>query len=300
VPFFAIREAAQPVPWSGVFAYLGAPQPVSLAGQVVRGLMGLTPWTLAALLAVPAAIRRRRDPRVRFALLTFGVPLVVILLSHTQRTRYLLPVYPGAALIVAWWADAYGLGTSVTRRLLALIALVAGLGLLTAPLWVRPSPRYFLPGYSWDAVPLLAGITLLTVALFAGLWTGRPALMVHGSVAAMLLILTYGSWLHARWSERTMDVPRLARLVGRHAEGTAPGVFATNVLHLELDFYLGRETVWIGTVSHLAEHLGRPERPIVVVERRAWEQMRATVPTRVVVLDRLTLGGKELHIVRAM
>lgn len=300
VPFFAVRGPAHPVPWSGLFAYLGAPQPVSLAGQVVRGLMGLAPWTLMALLAVPAAVRGRKDAKVRFALLAFGVPLVVTFLSHTQRTRYLLPIYPGAILLAAWWADADGRRTSPTRRVLAGVALLAGLGLLTASLWVRPSPRLFLPHYSPEMLPLLAGITLLTVALFGGLWTGRPALTVHGGAAAMLLILTYGSWLQAGWTERTRDVPRLARLVAQHGEGTTPGVFATNVFHLELDFYLGQETIWIGTASHMAEHLGRPERPVVVVEQRVWERERDTMPSGVVVLERLRLAGREVYLVRAM
>jgi 4-amino-4-deoxy-L-arabinose transferase-like glycosyltransferase len=299
-PFFTVHEPAQPIPWSGVFSYLGAPEPVTLAGQLVRAAMGLLPLAVALPFAVSAALRKWGDSRVRFALLTFAVPLIVVLLSHTQRRRYLLLVYPGASLLVAWWADAHARRGSVAPRWLAGLTFAAAAAVAAAPLWMRPSPRVFVPGYSLDSLPLLAGLVLLTVAIIAGARTGRPAVMVYGTTAAMMLLLTYGSWLHARWRAETRDVPRLARLVAQHAEQTTPGVAGSSGIHLELDFYLGRDTILLPTVDDVVAHLRRPEHPVVVIDHHTWTRARAAMSARTAVLEHLRVSGKELEIVRAL
>jgi hypothetical protein len=91
----------------------------------VRGLVGGLPWSFAAPLAVHAAMRHRRAPAVALALATFAIPLLVVLASHTQRTRYLLPVYPGLALLVAWWADSAERTPTRARRVLGALAALA-------------------------------------------------------------------------------------------------------------------------------------------------------------------------------
>src|SRR5262249_35585813 len=207
----------------GLWAYLGLPRPVSLAGQLVRFALGFLPWTLVAPLAMSAAARRGRTPAVGFALSWFVVPLAVVFLSHTQRTRYLLPLYPGAALLVAWWAASAGDRVTPIRPAGAVAAArLPSLVVLAAPLWVRPSPRYFVPAATWASAPLLLGLLSAGAALAAGLWRGRPRLLVAGTVTAMVVVLGCGSWLHARWAASTQDYPGLAAEVEREAGG-GPG-----------------------------------------------------------------------------
>src|SRR4030095_3554138 len=57
--------------------------------------------------------------------LAWLVPFVLIGLSQNQRTRYLLPTFPAAALLIAWWADRHGAGRA---RGIPIVAAVGGVG----------------------------------------------------------------------------------------------------------------------------------------------------------------------------
>jgi 4-amino-4-deoxy-L-arabinose transferase-like glycosyltransferase len=84
--------------------YLRAPRPSAIGGQMVDLVIGFLPWTLLAPLALVHALRTRATPAVRFALLWLVVQFVLIMASTNQRVRYLLSLYPGLALLMAWWA----------------------------------------------------------------------------------------------------------------------------------------------------------------------------------------------------
>ena len=86
--------------------------------HLISLLVGFAPWTLLLLLALGPAVRARRDPAVRFALLSFAIPLLVIILSRSRLPRYVLPVYPGAALLAAWWVAAHGAVRTIVTRVL--------------------------------------------------------------------------------------------------------------------------------------------------------------------------------------
>jgi 4-amino-4-deoxy-L-arabinose transferase-like glycosyltransferase len=87
--------------------YLRAPRPGAIGGQLVDLVIGFAPWTLLAPLALVDAVRARATPSVRFAILWLAVQFALIMVSTNQRVRYLLSLYPGLALLVAWWvADA--------------------------------------------------------------------------------------------------------------------------------------------------------------------------------------------------
>ncbi len=84
--------------------YFRAPRPSAIGGQLVDLVFGFAPWTVLAPLVFVHAARTRSDPRVRFAILWLAVQFVLIMASTNQRVRYLLSLYPGLALLVAWWA----------------------------------------------------------------------------------------------------------------------------------------------------------------------------------------------------
>ena len=84
--------------------YFRAPRPSAIGGQLVDLVIGFLPWTLLAPLALVHAVRTRSERPVRFAILWLAVQFVLIMASTNQRVRYLLSVYPGLALLVAWWA----------------------------------------------------------------------------------------------------------------------------------------------------------------------------------------------------
>ncbi|MBI4610653.1 MAG: glycosyltransferase family 39 protein [Candidatus Rokubacteria bacterium] len=275
--------------------FLGVPLPSRLANLAVDAVVGFLPWTVVAPLAFAQAFRAwRASAAVRFAVLWFAVPLFVIALSANQRTRYLLSIYPGLALLVAWWADAHGAVRTTLGRVLAWGSLLgAGGGVALLAL----SPPFGLERVSWELLPLIAGTALLGLALWRGLQAGRPALLVQGVVAGMVVILGSGIWLHNAWANRTEDFKGLSARVERHVGGAAVAVFGGRFF--PLDFYLGRDLRRIRTEEELEAYLARPERPAVVVAEGSWRALQGKVSQDVRVLDRMRVRGQEMLVVRA-
>lgn len=301
-PFLALGSASfgRSVLWQNWLAwYAGGPAPRNLGNLAVDAVVGFMPWTLVAPLAVAAALGARRNPPVRFALLWAAVPLLMIMLAHNQRTRYLAPVYPGAALLAAWWADTHAADRTRAGRVVGWISLAGALAVIAvlhAPTWLGAAQRPYVPGFSWQALPLLMAIALLGIALFGGLHTGRPALLVYGGVTAMVVILGYGIWLYtARFNER-WDFRRLAASIERHAAGGDAGM--CGVKWFSLDFYLGRPVLWAGTAQECDAFLARADRPVGVVNRRTWRSIQGKASPALVVLEETTIGGQNVLILR--
>ena len=127
--------------------YLRAPRPWAVAGQLVDLAIGFLPWTLVAPFAAVHAVRTRSNPAVRFAMLWFAVQFVLIMASTNQRVRYLLSVYPGMALLVAWWAADDGSGRRERRTVLMwgmaaamAVALVSGTWIYDG--WIRANRNF--------------------------------------------------------------------------------------------------------------------------------------------------------------
>ena len=248
--------------------YVGLPLPRRVVSYLVDALVGFLPWTLLLPLALGHAVRARRDPALRFALLTFAIPLLVIVFSRSRLPRYLLPIYPGAALLAAWWADTRGADRSVLGRVLGWLSfagVAAALALLPALPAVKASEIPLDPDLAWTALPVLACALLLGVAFLLGLRDGKPTLLVVGGAALMAGQLGYGVWLANRWTDRTEDFRALAATVRRHAPDGGLGVF-TQAKLLPMDFYLGRELPRLMTVDELRAYLARAERPTVLID----------------------------------
>ena len=94
LPFLASgsQSFGESVVWEDWLAwYLAWPAPRRILAFLGDAFAGFLPWTLLLLLALGPAIRARRDPAVRFALLSFAVPLLVIILSRARLVRYCSP-----------------------------------------------------------------------------------------------------------------------------------------------------------------------------------------------------------------
>src|SRR5262249_48643309 len=141
------------------------------------------------------AARSRKDPAVRWALLSFVVPLVVIVLCSNRQPIYLLPTYPATAALAAWWADTRGAEGSPLARVLAWVSLgTVVVGVVVAPFVpdVRESAIVLRPGFAWRVIPLVAGILAMGGLLFWALRRGRPAPLVYGGAALMAALLSVG------------------------------------------------------------------------------------------------------------
>jgi 4-amino-4-deoxy-L-arabinose transferase-like glycosyltransferase len=140
------------------------------------------PWSLVLPLALVAALRApaRRTAAVRDLALWVLVPLVALSIASTKRGIYLLPIYPPAAMLVAWWIT--GGGTVATESARAGAGLApAGRG-RRAVLWV-----------------FFAGLATLSVALLVVLRFVRPADAIGPFMAAGVMALPASlAWQAAR------------------------------------------------------------------------------------------------------
>jgi len=299
-PFLAAgsQSFAETVVWHNWLGwYVGLPDLRYLAYFAIGWLLGFMPWALVLPLPLVYVFRWWKIPSVRFAFLWVVVPLVAIALSANPRARYLLPIYPGAALFIAWWADTHGGARTLTGRGLAWAVLPVALAAIAAPAWLKPSSIYFVPSFSWKLLPLIAGVLAISLALFWGLRAARPALLVHGVVGAMVVILGYGTWLYNGWANQTQDFRGFAVTLTRHAGQAEPAVFVTRRF-FQIDFYAGRQLLRIKTLEELNEYLVRPERPVVVINGRRWEEIQGQIPSGLRVLEKVRVGGEDLFIVR--
>jgi 4-amino-4-deoxy-L-arabinose transferase-like glycosyltransferase len=280
--------------------YLGWPSPRRVALFLVDWLVGFLPWSVALPLGLVHGARAWRDPAVRWALLSFLAPLALIVLSANRLPVYLLPVYPGAALLVAWWADARGTERSPLARALGWLSLIGVVAaLLAAPgiPEVRASEILLLPGVVWKMLPLAAAALALGGMLFWGLGRGRPALAVYGGVAVMGLLLSVGVRLNDEAMRRTQDFPAVAAALHRHAAGGDARVFAGPLL-LPVDFYFGRQLERMQKAEEAHEYLARPERPVMLTGGSYWRDFQREAPSDLRVLEQIRVQGQDLLIVR--
>ncbi|HET7339818.1 MAG TPA: glycosyltransferase family 39 protein [Methylomirabilota bacterium] len=278
--------------------YVGRPRLVNLLEDTA--VMCL-PWTPLLPLILGAALRRRDVPVVRLLLAWFLVSFLVILPIANQRTRYLLPMTPPLALLVAWWATFESAAFPRLRRALATLALLAGAaaGVLIAwPGMLGALEPPYLAAMAWTtALPLLLAVVLLTLALAGGLYAAHARLLVTGAVVATAVALVVGVQLHNRAFNAEWDFPGLAAAVERQAQGGEVGIFGGR--WFALDYYLGRPVYSAQTLEEFTEYVRRPERPLVVTNGRTWAGVRRTLGDELTVLDEKPVGGQTMVLLRA-
>lgn len=279
--------------------YVGMPPPRRLVDSLLEGARGFIPWTLVAPLPFFYVWRAREDGAVRLALFAFLIPLVVMLASQNQRSRYLLPAYVGGALLVAWWAERHGAAPSTAVRVVARIALVgapAAAAAIAYP-WLELSRQGLVPGMWWKMLFLGLGAACVGSIVFVSLRAGRPGLLIHGVVATMVVLLASGIWIYNAWVNATQDFKTLAARVERQADGADTSVFGGRFW--PLDFYLDRRLGQVGTREEFDAYVGRPDRPVVVLNGRTWERIQGKARPPVRLLDRMNVRGQEMLIVRS-
>jgi len=301
VPFLVIgigsfTETVLIVDWLNRFP--ATPRPLAVANFVLDIIEGLVPWTLLVILAASAARTHWRASAVRFAALWAAVPFLVLLLVKTPLERYALSIYPGAALLAAWWAFAYAGQRSRAATMIAWGSLAFSATLVVTIL-VGPSFSEhvaYIPTAWARRIPMLAAATLTGVFFFWGLHRGRPRLLVYGVTAATALLFAYGSHVHAEWLNRTQDFKGLAARLERYAQGREARVYGGRFF--QMDFYLGRPFLQIRTNEEFNRFVLSPDHPVVLIdEPRGWKTVRPTAPPEVGILDRMRVRDRDMLIV---
>lgn len=293
------RSFARGVVWDDWLAwYLGGPRPLAMLSRVLDGAKGFAPWTTVLVLPLLALRRQWRDGPFRLAFLALVVPLVIIALALHYRERYLLPIYPAAALLVGWWCARQGAGRS---RTVIAVAWLTGLGTLVAigvgawP-WLDPAERALVDGFWWKAAAVTGGASVVMGYACWMLLTGRPRALVAGVAVGSAVLLVTGARIYNRWEARSDDYPGLAALTERYAEGGEVAIVGGRFF--SIDFYLGRGLTPLRTAPELDAWLTRPERPLVVATARAWSILHGQALSDVEVVDAMPVRGQLMLLLR--
>lgn len=196
-------------------------------------------------------------------------------LSGTPRARYLLPVYPGLALLTAEFL-AVGAARGGRRALRAastvfcIVAVVAAAA-IASPLLLRVSgeDRAFVPDTSWERgliVALLA--TAAVVVAPAARRDAHAAAAVAVALVVGAVLAVEGVTYPSRYA-REFDVRALAAAAAAHTppDGT---VIGHPDLRLSYDFYLRRAVIEIGLSAAVARVLAGSSRDVLIMSRERW------------------------------
>jgi hypothetical protein len=196
--------------------------------------------------------------------------------------RYALSIYPGAALLVAWWADTHGRARTAGGRAVGWCALggalVTSIALRTPDWWHRTA-RLYLTGLSWRHVlPIIVGLGLMGITMWWSLHAGRPALLVYGVVTGMVVILGYGISVHNHRYNDVWNFKGLVAYADADADGAETAVFLHRPDWLSMDFYRARPPRSIVTVEELRGYLAQHDHPVCVLDEDAWRVLQRDLP----------------------
>lgn len=224
----------------------GRSKPLAFFIPVV--LLGLFPWTLML------PWRRSdwkvldvRDPSRRFLLVWVGVVFLFFSASHSKLAFYILPMFPAAAMLLAWLVARMSVET-VTRRLwwLAVFAGCAVAAAIIGMLTVRSINEVAIRAALRGAA---GGLAIVSLAAMAGSWAtrrGRRPLAIHllalsSLVAWQLVLLSSQPYVDLK------SAAPVAKLV-KAAMGPDTEIFVVQAYQGGLPFYVGR------LVTVVAEH----------------------------------------------
>ena len=260
------------------------------------GLIAFLPWTLWL---VPAAIWWRSTPdrqAYRPVLAWMAVFLVLLALSVQQRERYLLPVYPLFALLVA--------GTATTapphaRSILRANAVILGAVLAAAVAaagWLVVAPA-FVSGAPWElalvAALAVAGSAMALWDLRAHRSPERAAWWIAGALGCVLLLeaKTYPS-------RHAADRP-IREFAARVRPVLEPGarLLAHPDANLAFDLYLDRPIIEVVAREAIATRLHGPAAGGVLFRERDWQALRGTAHSSWCPVERVAIDARAFVLV---
>jgi 4-amino-4-deoxy-L-arabinose transferase-like glycosyltransferase len=277
IPYAQSARFASDVAWHDWLQDpLGLLVPGTLVQQLASFGLGFLPWALLLPAALVAAMRARRVRAVSFALCWFLVQVVCILGVQQQRVRYLLPFLPGAALLVAWWADREA-SASHARPSLALTALGVALAAIFAlPVALRRLDTTAVAPAGEIAAVVLGVLGVAVIAAFS-LWTGRLAQGIPLVAATSALVLFAGGWIVEDWAHRAWDYAGVADRLRAAPSSLAVATLADDHELLQVDFYLGRSLAPLHSPEAVRDHLARAG-AAVLVEGPRWRDAERWLP----------------------
>ncbi len=190
----------------------------------------LVPWSVWPPFwrSLAPQFRVRRDPGVRFCLAWILPSIVSLSVVSGKQSQYLLPVVPGAALLVARTVRSSGRATSRADRIpFALVLATLGAALLAIPLGagrVSGALGWVPAGPVWSgAIPVRTGVALLAAAAALVAVPVRDAsreLRTLACAAALALAVVLEGAAHS--TLESFDLRETARHLGRAQRSGSP------------------------------------------------------------------------------
>jgi 4-amino-4-deoxy-L-arabinose transferase-like glycosyltransferase len=248
---------------------------------------GLLPWTLLALAWVGPVLlfltRRRDIGTLDLRLLLWAaLPLVFFTLSVGKQPRYILPILPPLAILLASsviertseWRSLDGARRRPRpNRTVVVGSLTGGLFLVAlAALLYRAQPLFLnVSAFTTLVVAgiiAMAGLAVIVVSVTSG-WRSAPGMLAFATAIAFA-VLPYG--VLAAAPDSTV-VQMADRVRAAHRAGDAIGTYQVFVRNLV--FYTGLEHTDIIHDEHLAGWLAQHERALVVMPRVDADRLEA-------------------------
>jgi 4-amino-4-deoxy-L-arabinose transferase-like glycosyltransferase len=209
-------------------------------------LSNLTFWpaTLFLLPALEMAVRRRKEPVIRYLVAWATSAFILFEFVPTKLPHYILPAYPALAILAALWIAETAEGTETRwQRFFRIVACVQfGLAVLlfaSVP-FVLPQ-KFGASSPSWTLLSAFLGVLAGTAAVFL-LWRRerRAALAAAGLSALIfypMIVLGMAPQLKQLWISE-----RVAVLVARDARPHDPPLVSAGYAEPSLLFVLGGTT----------------------------------------------------------
>lgn len=237
------------------------------------------PWTPVMGAAAIALWRERSrsDTAARIAALLFAWTLVFVLffsLSAGKRGLYMLPLFPGLAVLAAWaltrWLDVGQLPMAFRAGAGAILLAISGLCLVLAS---GPPGIAMRAGIAeWPRAPIWS-VTWVGISGAVALALGprsrhRAALGIAATFASLLLLET----IAFQRIQPLLDPQKSPRAIGRLVDdATAPGervgVFRHGAFTGGLEYYSQRRVVGLESAHDVERFVASGSRIVVVRER---------------------------------
>ena len=251
---------------------------------------GLLPWTPLALVWLGPIMQflhagGATSGRVDLRLLLWALlPLVFFTLSVGKQPRYILPVLPPLAILLASsviertseWRSLDGARRRPRpNRAVVVGAVLSGLFLLALAALVYRARSLFLGVDVLNTLVVtgviaMGGLAVIIVALSSA-WRSAPGVLAFASALAFA-VLPYGVFADAEDSSVTKMAAQMRALGGRQDVGIATyKVFVTNLV-----FYTGLKHTDIVHEDHLRQWLGQHPLALVVMSKVDAEHLTTT------------------------
>ncbi|MCE9581948.1 MAG: glycosyltransferase family 39 protein [Planctomycetes bacterium] len=278
----------------------------------------LAPWIVflpGAVLDSREALRSAPDAaRHRFAWIWFLVLFAFFSISQAKQTKYLLPAFAGAALVLGFHLDrlAAGHGRGL-RAALGVLAGVAGLALVVAlAACAIPSAKWPIPAAYRDDAGSFAGPALLA-ALGLAVWLPAPwlarrrpaAALGHAVAGISLAFLATTFAIFPRVDRLKSARPLCERTRPRLAASDEVGIYGIQELKIgAVRYYLDRPLV---TFEDATQHpdlaaftawWNRPGPRWCVIDSDRFEALPAPLRSSMESVDSQGVGHKRLEIIR--